>query len=123
MAPSPPMPLIIGSTTPSEAATATAASKAFPPSSMIPNPARVVSGCAELTMPLVPTAGLAAVFRRGCRLRDGLFHGRSWLASVFQCCSIRGSRPRATGAENHSEQGRQDGSFQDVKRLRYETTL
>src|ERR671913_1928945 len=63
MAPYPPMPLIIGSTTPSEAATATAASKAFPPSSMISNPARVASGCAELIMPLVPTAGRTAVFR------------------------------------------------------------
>ena len=150
MAPYPPTPLIIGSTTPSEAATATAASKAFPPSSMISNPARVASGCAELTMPLVPTAGRAAVFRlagpsrasgpavvagalrsgalrpyffrRGGRLRDGLFHGRGWLASVFPCCSIRGRRPRATGAENHSEQGRQDGSFEDVNQLRYETT-
>src|SRR5215204_319496 len=63
IAPYPPTPLIIGSTTPSEAATATAASKAFPPSSMISNPARVASGCAELIMPLVPTAGRAAVFR------------------------------------------------------------
>src|ERR671921_1486025 len=63
MAPYPPMPLIIGSTTPSEAATATAASKAFPPSSMISNPARVARGCAELTIPLVPTAGRIAVFR------------------------------------------------------------
>jgi hypothetical protein len=30
---------------------------------MISNPARVASGCAELTMPLVPTAGRTAVFR------------------------------------------------------------
>jgi hypothetical protein len=30
---------------------------------MISNPARVARGCAELTMPLVPTAGRTAVFR------------------------------------------------------------
>src|SRR3712207_779210 len=56
------MPLIIGSTTFRAAATATAASKAFPPSSRISSPALVASGWAELTMPLVPTAGRVAVF-------------------------------------------------------------
>jgi hypothetical protein len=63
MAPYPPMPLISGSTTFSAAATATAASKALPPSARISSPAFVASGCAELTMPLVPTAGRVAVFR------------------------------------------------------------
>ena len=62
MAPYPPTPLIIGSTTFRAAETATAASKAFPPSSRISSPARVASGCAELTIPFVPTAGLLAVF-------------------------------------------------------------
>src|SRR5215207_437946 len=56
------MPLISGSTTFRAAATATAASKAFPPSSRISSPALVASGWAELTMPLVPTAGRVAVF-------------------------------------------------------------
>src|SRR5215211_3961073 len=50
------MPLMYGSTTPREAATATAASKALPPSSRTSRPARVASGWAELTIPFVPTA-------------------------------------------------------------------
>src|SRR5918993_3221712 len=50
------MPLIYGSTTPREAATATAASKPLPPSSRTSRPACVASGWAELTIPLVPTA-------------------------------------------------------------------
>src|SRR5215204_3481388 len=62
IAPYPPTPLIIGSTTPSAAETATAASKAFPPASRTSSPARVASGWAVLTIPLVPTAGRFAVF-------------------------------------------------------------
>src|SRR5829696_345596 len=61
-APYPPTPLIIGSTTPRAAETATAASKAFPPASRTSSPARVASGWAELTMPFVPTAGRPVVF-------------------------------------------------------------
>src|SRR5918998_6070603 len=61
IAPYPPTPLIIGSTTLSAAATATAASNAFPPSARISRPAFVASGCAELTIPLVPIAGRVAV--------------------------------------------------------------
>src|SRR5215211_699639 len=56
------MPLIPGSTTFRAAATATAASKAFPPSWRISRPALVASGWAELTIPLVPTAGRVGVF-------------------------------------------------------------
>src|ERR687897_1228468 len=62
MAPYPPTPLIIGSTTFGGGERPPAASKAFPPSSRISSPARVASGCAELTIPFVPTAGLLAVF-------------------------------------------------------------
>jgi hypothetical protein len=56
------MPLIIGSTTFKAAATATAASKALPPFWSTSSPARVASGWAELTMPLVPRAGRVGVF-------------------------------------------------------------
>jgi hypothetical protein len=56
------MPLIIGSTTANAAETATAASKAFPPSLRTSSPACVASGWAELTTPFVPTAGRFAVF-------------------------------------------------------------
>src|SRR5215210_492994 len=66
IAPYPPMPLIIGSTTFRAAATATAASKAFPPSERISSPARVAYGLAELTMPEGPIAGLVGVFCVGC---------------------------------------------------------
>src|SRR5918997_4972941 len=62
IAPYPPIPLISGPTTPGAAATPTAASNAFPPSARISSPAFVASGCAELTMPLVPIAGRVAVF-------------------------------------------------------------
>src|SRR3712207_3307368 len=55
------MPLMYGSTTPKEAATATAASKALPPSSRTSRPACVASGWAELTIPFVPTAARAGV--------------------------------------------------------------
>ena len=55
------MPLIIGSTTFRAAATATAASKALPPSERILRPARVARGFAELTIPDAPTAGLVWV--------------------------------------------------------------
>src|ERR687898_1563273 len=55
------MPLMYGSTTPKVAATATAASKALPPSSRTSRPARVASGWAELTIPFVPTAARAGV--------------------------------------------------------------
>jgi hypothetical protein len=57
------MPDIIGSTTFSVAATATAASKALPPASSISNPACVASGWAELIMPCLPTAGRDAELR------------------------------------------------------------
>src|SRR5215212_11794730 len=53
------MPLMYGSTTPREAATA--ASKALPPSSRTSRPARVASGWAELTIPFVPTAARLGV--------------------------------------------------------------
>ena len=43
-----------GSTTPSAAAVATAASAALPPASSIRRPAIDASGCAELTAPPVP---------------------------------------------------------------------
>src|SRR5918998_3033794 len=62
IAPYPPTPLIIGSTTLRAAAAATAASKAFPPSARISRPAFVASGWAELTIPFVPTAGRVDVF-------------------------------------------------------------
>src|SRR5919202_6358545 len=62
IAPYPPMPDIIGSTTFKAAPTATAASKALPPSARVFRPACVASGLAELTMPDLPTAGLAVVF-------------------------------------------------------------
>src|SRR5918993_1067059 len=68
--PSPPMPLIIGSTTSSPAAPATAASKALPPSERISSPARVAYGLAELTIPDVPTAGSVVVFWVGCTAPD-----------------------------------------------------
>src|SRR5215210_6346126 len=55
------MPLMYGSTTPREAATATAASKSLPPSSRTSRPARVASGWAELTIPFVPTAARVGV--------------------------------------------------------------
>src|SRR5947209_4633514 len=57
------MPDIIGSTTFSVAATATAASKALPPASRMSSPACVANGWAELTIPRLPTAGRAAVLR------------------------------------------------------------
>jgi len=62
-APYPPIPDIIGSTTPSTAATATVASKALPPARRISQPACVASGCAVLIMPAVPNAGRSAVLR------------------------------------------------------------
>src|ERR671938_294591 len=65
IAPYPPMPLIIGSTTFRAAATATDASKALPPSARTFRPARVASGLAELTIPDAPTAGLVGVFSLG----------------------------------------------------------
>src|SRR5215210_1202377 len=55
------MPLMYGSTTPREAAIATAASKALPPASRTSRPARVASGWAELTIPFVPTAARVGV--------------------------------------------------------------
>src|SRR5215207_10222310 len=55
------MPLMYGSTTHREAATATAASKALPPASRTSRPARVASGWAELTIPFVPTAARVGV--------------------------------------------------------------
>jgi len=61
--PKPPLPDIIGSTTFSVAATATAASKALPPASRISSPTCVASGCAELIIPRVPTAGRMDVLR------------------------------------------------------------
>src|SRR6516225_731130 len=61
--PKPPMPDIIGSTTLSVAATATAASKALPPASKTSSPAWVASGCAVLIIPCLPTAGREAVLR------------------------------------------------------------
>src|SRR5215216_2190796 len=64
-APYPPMPLIIGSTTPKLVATATAASKAFPPSARISRPACVAKGLAELTIPDAPIAGLVDVLWLG----------------------------------------------------------
>jgi hypothetical protein len=62
IAPYPPTPDIIGSTTFKAAPTATAASKALPPSARVFTPACVASGLAELTMPDLPTAGLVVVF-------------------------------------------------------------
>src|SRR5919202_2273204 len=56
------MPLIIGSTTPRAAATATAASKALPPFERICRPACVARGFAELTIPRDPVAGLVELF-------------------------------------------------------------
>src|ERR671926_1933272 len=68
IAPYPPMPDIIGSTTFKAAPTATAASKALPPSARIFRPACVASGWAELTMPEAPTAGLVGVLWLGVGL-------------------------------------------------------
>src|ERR671916_1438020 len=55
------MPLMYGSTTLKEAATATAASKALPPSLRTSRPACVASGWAELTIPFVPSAARVGV--------------------------------------------------------------
>src|SRR5882672_3485079 len=63
LTPNPPTPDIIGSTTFSVAATATAASKALPPASRISSPACVANGCAELIIPCLPTAGREVVLR------------------------------------------------------------
>ena len=59
------MPLIIGSTTPKLVATATVASKAFPPSARMLRPACVAKGLAELTIPDAPLAGLVDVLWLG----------------------------------------------------------
>jgi hypothetical protein len=57
MVPYPPSPEFSGSTTFSTAATATAASKAFPPARRIATPASLASGCAVLTIPAVASTG------------------------------------------------------------------
>src|SRR4029450_6071766 len=54
--PPPPRPHIMGSRTPSAAATAIAASKALPPRSRIAAPTRAARGCAEAIMPRRPKA-------------------------------------------------------------------
>src|SRR5262249_52937992 len=82
------MPDIIGSTTFSVAATATAASKALPPASRISRPAWVASGCAELIIPRVPTAGREAVLR---------LVGVAWAARARQTASTKPPSKSANG--------------------------
>src|SRR5262245_42144755 len=65
--PSPPMPHIIGSSTPSAAATAIAASKALPPCSSTAAPMIAARGWADATMPRRPKASGYRVGKAGDR--------------------------------------------------------
>ncbi len=64
MVPYPPIPDIMGSTTLRAAATATAASNAFPPRSSTSTPTRVARGWAVETMPPVAIAGTVSATAR-----------------------------------------------------------
>src|SRR5918996_3384172 len=100
------MPLIIGSTTPRAAATATAASKALPPSSRISRPARVARGFAELTMPEDPVAGLVEVFwvGSGTELAAGVKASDSTGSSTIASSGTSSSPASACGASSETEE-------------------
>src|SRR3712207_5161663 len=98
------MPLIIGSTTPRVAATATAASKALPPCERISRPAWVARGLAELTIPEDPVAGLVGLFWVGSRavLAAGLETAGSAVSSPTTDSSDAASSS-ARGASSKTE--------------------
>src|SRR5918994_5347315 len=101
------MPLIIGSTTPRAAATATAASKALPPSSRISRPGRVARGFAELTMPEDPVAGLVEVFwvGSGTELAAGVkASGSTSSSTVASSSETNSSAASARGASSETEE-------------------
>src|SRR5215203_637293 len=100
------MPLIIGSTTPRAAATATAASKALPPSSRISRPARVARGFAELTMLEDPVAGLVEVLwvGSGTELAAGVKASGSTGSSTVASSETGSSPASARGASSETEE-------------------